>query len=163
MPSPLNDNLQDLARNLGDLVAPYALREFYAQGTFTPTFAGTSTAGTFTYSLQEGAYTRIGNTVFFILRVGISAISVAPTGNMIIAGLPLTASASAPPAPTTLAFMNQIDYPAGAVELTARIGQGENFIRLAYSQDNGSNQSYPAASFTNASASLSASGLYFVD
>ena len=67
---------------------------FFAIGTWTPSLKGTTIAGTFTYTNQQGHYTRIGDLVSAFGRVTISAIAVAPTGNLRIAGLPIT--------PTTL-------------------------------------------------------------
>lgn len=60
----------------------------YEEGTWTPTYTGSTGAGSFTYSIQSGNYIKIGGSVFFSGRVAISAISVNPTGNMLISGLP---------------------------------------------------------------------------
>ncbi len=63
-------------------------------GTWTPTFKGSGTAGTFTYTQQVGNYIKIGKLVYIQGRVAISAIAVAPTGNMTIEGLPFTSEAT---------------------------------------------------------------------
>ncbi|MGE0109993.1 glycosyl hydrolase family 28-related protein [Aquabacterium sp.] len=60
----------------------------YAEGTFSPTIIGTSTAGAGTYNSQVGRYTRIGDTVFFHARINLSAHT--GTGNMVIGNLPFT-------------------------------------------------------------------------
>jgi hypothetical protein len=60
----------------------------YEEGTFTPVIEGTSSAGTATYAVQVGKYTKIGNRVFFNLAVIWS--SGTGTGNLRIAGLPFT-------------------------------------------------------------------------
>jgi hypothetical protein len=52
----------------GDTAAANALDD-YEEGTFTPTIIGTDTAGTGTYSAQDGRYTKIGNVVHFQARV----------------------------------------------------------------------------------------------
>ena len=57
-------------------------------GTWTPVFAGSGTAGSFTYTAQIGHYTKIGNVVVAQFRVTISAISVAAAGYLYIQGLP---------------------------------------------------------------------------
>jgi hypothetical protein len=46
---------------------------FYEEGTFTPTVKGSSAAGTATYSIQIGRFSKIGNRVFFNLQVAWSA------------------------------------------------------------------------------------------
>jgi hypothetical protein len=71
----------------------------YEEGTFTPTIAGTTTAGTGTYSVQVGRYTKIGNRVLFQIAIVWSAHT--GTGNMRVGGLPFTAvnvSNALPPA-----------------------------------------------------------------
>jgi hypothetical protein len=60
----------------------------YEEGTFTPTIGGTVSDGTATYSTQVGQYTKIGNRVFFIIRLGWS--SGTGSGSMVIRGLPFT-------------------------------------------------------------------------
>lgn len=60
----------------------------YEEGTFTPTIIGTSTAGTGTYSIQNGFYTKIGRKVDFKIFLSWSAHT--GTGNMRVSGLPFT-------------------------------------------------------------------------
>jgi hypothetical protein len=60
----------------------------YEEGTFTPSVVGTSTAGSGTYSVQEGQYTKVGRAVSFSLRVTYSAHT--GTGDMQLNGLPFT-------------------------------------------------------------------------
>ena len=64
----------------------------YKEGTFTPTLAGTTTAGSNTYALQVGSYTKIGNRVFFTVAINLSAKDPAMAGNVRIAGLPFTSN-----------------------------------------------------------------------
>jgi len=61
---------------------------FYETVTFTPVIEGTSTAGAGTYSEQTGYGTKIGDVMFFTLKITWSAHT--GTGNMIVAGLPFT-------------------------------------------------------------------------
>lgn len=70
---------------------------FYASGSFVPTWVGSTIAGTFTYTAAACLveWTRIGNRLLFNGRIVISAISVAPTGNLTIAGWPFAAVADA--------------------------------------------------------------------
>jgi hypothetical protein len=56
-------------------------------GTFTPVVEGTVSAGTATYTRQDGHYTLIGNVVNFTMTVEWSGHT--GTGNIIVAGLPL--------------------------------------------------------------------------
>lgn len=80
------------------------LLNWYEEGTFTPTIVGTTTAGTGTYSVQIGTYTRMGRVVRFNVAITWSAHT--GTGNMNIAGLPFTASATANSQPVSVASSN---------------------------------------------------------
>lgn len=60
----------------------------YEEGTWTPTYVGTTTAGTATYTNREGDYTRIGNICW--VSVWINWTSGTGTGNARITGLPFT-------------------------------------------------------------------------
>lgn len=64
----------------------------YKEGTFTPTVAGASSAGTGTYVTQSGVYTKIGKIVNFTINIEWSAHT--GTGNTEIRGLPYTSNNS---------------------------------------------------------------------
>lgn len=68
--------------------------KFYTSGTFTPTIIGSTAAGVGTYTTQEGKYTRIGNRVFFVIRLVWTAHT--GTGNMSVAGLPISSLTETP-------------------------------------------------------------------
>jgi hypothetical protein len=129
------------------------------QGTFTPIFIGTGTAGTFTYTAQLGFYFKIGGMVFFWLRVTISAITVAPTGNMQINGLPFAAAATYH-APVSFGYINNFKNTALAIQLVGFVAAGASAIPLYESFTNGAAVQVPAANFTNAACDLMISGFY---
>jgi len=60
----------------------------YEEGTFSPTVEGSSTAGTATYSVQIGKYTKIGNQVSILIDLAWSGGT--GTGILRIVGLPFT-------------------------------------------------------------------------
>lgn len=112
------------ARRLYQLLQPY----FPAFGVdnvggFTPILLGSTIAGTFTYTTQNGNYMQIGGTVFVTAHISISAIAVAPTGNLQIGGLPFTA---ATPDPGTLNLSDYTGFTLGAgySQLGARVTAG---------------------------------------
>jgi hypothetical protein len=70
------------------------LLNWYEQGTFTPTYTGSTTSPTVVYDKQNGKYTRIGNTVTVWIELSTTSISAAGTGNMQISGLPFTSNSS---------------------------------------------------------------------
>src|SRR5260221_129364 len=78
-------------------------------GSFTPglAFGGASTG--ITYTTQTGAYTQIGNIVFFSMIINLSSKGTA-TGNATITGLPVAPGGFAPRA--VIAFANNITLAA---------------------------------------------------
>lgn len=60
----------------------------YEEGTFTPTVEGGTTAGTATYSQQQGSYTKVGNLVTVWIRLNYSGGN--GSGSLQIKGLPFT-------------------------------------------------------------------------
>ena len=61
----------------------------YEEGTFTPTMFGSSTAGTTTYTHQEGFYAKVGRIVF--IQVDVRWTNATGTGFLHIGGFPFTA------------------------------------------------------------------------
>ena len=62
----------------------------YETGTWTPVFTGETSAGSYTYSFNNGYYTKIGDIVHASFRlINITDVS-AGSGNVIITGLPFT-------------------------------------------------------------------------
>lgn len=72
------------------------LLDWYEEGTFTPSFSGTTTGFTsITFTRQNGYYTRIGNLVYVSLDVAVSALTAgSPSGDLVITGLPFTVTNS---------------------------------------------------------------------
>jgi len=62
----------------------------YEEGTWTPTYEGSTTNPTCSYSVQVGVYTKIGNVVQVQCRITLSSTS-GGTGSLRIAGLPFAA------------------------------------------------------------------------
>lgn len=81
----------------------------YEEGTFTPTIIGTTDAGSGTYTLNAGHYTKVGNRVMY--NIWLQWTAHTGTGNMNIDGLPYAVNA-ADAAPANI-------YVGGAVSLTA--------------------------------------------
>jgi hypothetical protein len=68
--------------------ATSSILDDYEEGSWTPVAIGSTTAGTGTYVLQVGRYTKIGQVCFFQMTLGWSAHT--GTGDLILAGLPFT-------------------------------------------------------------------------
>lgn len=61
---------------------------FYEEGTFIPVLEGSGTAGSHTYSLQEGNFVRNGNVISMSFAMAISSLDGSWSGNIQITDLP---------------------------------------------------------------------------
>lgn len=95
----------------------------YEEGTFTPVIIGTATAGTGTYELQDGRYTKIGNRVDFSTTVRL--LNHTGTGGILITGLPFVAAGghSTPCA----VFSSDLNFDS---QLSAVVNVNSNSIQL---------------------------------
>lgn len=73
--------------------------DYYEEGTWTPVLAGTSTAGSHSYSIQFGRYTRIGNLYIAQFLVTLTSKDTSMSGSSYIS-LPATIASAAGNRPT---------------------------------------------------------------
>lgn len=145
---PASQNVSANANTLDD----------YEEGTFTPTLVS-SGGGTPTYTSQTGRYTKIGNKVFFIIRIILTDLGTLAAGDLTIAGLPFTTESSSNNIPV---YITQCaGLAASAVDMTAGAsGNGATTIILSrYTA--GTNPLLTLADIT-ASARFTISGTYEV-
>ena len=129
----------------------------YEEGTWTPVIKGASTAGTGTYIVQVGTYTKVGRVVYFQGRLAWNAHT--GTGDMQIGGIPFTSlSTTNSNSPCNFGYINNLSLSASSV-LTGFVFPNTNDIGL---------YQYPAgggAATTvtiDTSADIIFSGTYFV-
>lgn len=128
--------MRDLIRRIDDLdqrIRDIERQEAAVAGTFTPTLVGGVTPGTFTYDATTGgAYTRIGDLVIVRGQVRISAITVAPTGNLYIGNMPFLAATITwdEAGGFALSTWHGLTFPAGYVQLGAYVLSGESRLGL---------------------------------
>jgi hypothetical protein len=96
----------------------------YEEGTWTPVVAGGSTAGTASYVLQQGFYTKIGNMVIANCFVEWSAHT--GTGDLTITGLPFTSSSANNQAGSV--FANEFNAGTSATQVFAFPAGSSNTI-----------------------------------
>lgn len=100
----------------------------YEEGSWTPTLAGSTTAGTATYvagaNNRIGRYTKIGNQVTVHFTVAVSAFN--GTGAYTITGLPFTAAANL--LPVGAAVLANVTFPGTYVVST--VGAGETRVQF---------------------------------
>lgn len=87
---PMNDDLVRRIRRVGNRLGRTEAKAgpLYLEGTYTPTYIGSVTPGTTTYTTQSGWWTRIGRVV--IVSADITWTAVTGTGNVRLGGLPYT-------------------------------------------------------------------------
>jgi hypothetical protein len=83
-------------------------------GSFTPTIEGSTSAGTCTYTVQSGTYTKIGNVVNIVIKVGWNTHT--GTGNLKIMGLPFATLSSIAP------FDQLLNVMADNLTFTGQLG-----------------------------------------
>jgi hypothetical protein len=118
----------------------------YEEGTFNPDVIGSSTAGTVSFSVQIGRYTKIGNRVNFNIYLAYSGGT--GSGNLRVTGLPFTSSSVSNNISTISVGLSNITLPASSV---CWVYVGDNSTTLFMS-------SYPAGGGAAASVSYDAAG-----
>jgi hypothetical protein len=135
--------------------------DWYEEGTFTPTFGGSTSDGTVSFDVQVGRYTRIGDIVNFQLIVRVSAITSAPTGDLLVRGLPFIPN-GALNQPVIVGDYNNITLPVSYVQMTGyAVAATPPYIRLV-GVASGLASSLVQGSGLGASALINISGLYKV-
>lgn len=128
----------------------------YGTGTWAPVLVGSGTAGTFTYAASTaGTYTRMGNTIHVRGRVAITVVTVAPTGNLSVRGLPRTSATvtSGTAGGVACVYWGKVNIGGGAkVYLAGWIQSASTQIDLAVSDSAGG----AAVFLTGAAAGIAA-------
>jgi hypothetical protein len=119
----------------------------YEEGTWTPVIRGSSTAGTGTYTTQQGTYTKIGNSVRFQAYIEWTAHT--GSGQLEVTGYPFTSTAET--TPISLSFYGGPTFVSG------------NFIQAYVNPSNtvsGTAQTTSASAFS--SVGVPSTGIYIV-
>lgn len=135
-------NLYERILKLEKAVRELSARSFiqYDSGTFVPTWVGSTIAGTFTYTATACLveWTRIEDRLHYNGRIVISAIAVAPTGSLQIAGWPYPGVAD-----TNMAiagggsiFFWQLNVAAGYTDVGLQFANGGSLALVVRSGDN---------------------------
>lgn len=124
----------------------------YSQGSWTPVLAGSTGAGTPTYTQQAGSWEKIGRLVIARFRIATSAFSSA-TGNLIITGLPFTAAqdGTTPTAAFLPNFAGSITFTANYTQITGAINSS-NQIALQQVGSGQADAALPVAAWPAAAA-----------
>jgi hypothetical protein len=126
------------------------LLNWYEEGTFTPTIGASTTPGTQTYLVQVGRYTRIGNRVFYNLRLVMSAKDVATAGNIFVTGLPFVSNSTGSNfSAAAISSVGNLDLSAGYTQICADMQPNDTKIYLGQAGDNAAYALLTASSLNN--------------
>lgn len=137
--------------------APYTYVGQGQEESFSPTFSGTTTAGSITLDVQNARYLVNENICYFQIDIRVSSISSAPTGDLVVGPLPFVSSASWPVVSVAIGNASNLDVDAAAVQLMANISAGSNVINLFQMRDAASVIALPASALAASRITLSGS------
>lgn len=134
----------------------------YEEGTFTPGIAGGSTAGTQTYSRQNGTYTKIGRHVTARSHTTMTAKDAATAGSLMLTGLPFTSSSTAgTTSALTIGYVSNFDFAAGYTQAGGDVPANSTQAELLQIGDNVAVAAL-AAGALNATSEIVATAIYNV-
>lgn len=129
----------------------------YAAGTFLPTVYGATTAGTWTYTTQEGEYVKVGRQVTFSIRVKIATVSGSPTGSLAVGNLPYATSSMS--ARTYVVMSDLVSWGTGPTTIVAYHAASGSFFTFYGLTNNATWTNVPVGNIV-AGDSLIISGSY---
>ena len=125
-----------------DTAAANALDD-YEEGTWTPTFVGTTTNPTVSYANQTGRYTKVGNLVTVFCQLRTSAAS-GGSGTLMIAGLPFSVTDQSDECGGSVGLVINLTNSAGT-----DIVQADNGTTQIVVLKNTNNQGHTPTNLTN--------------
>jgi len=131
----------------------------YSTGTWTPTVVGTTTAGTTTYTTQQGYYTKIGNLVWCSLVIVITGAT--GTGAARFGSLPFTSNNTTGNAEIGAMTISATGWAWGAALTSSSFQIIQNSTNANYIQS-GSSVGQANIQMSNAAATFQGTVIYFV-
>jgi len=124
----------------------------YREGTWTPTISfNTPGTSSFSYSVQTGLFTRIGNLVHLEFQITFSPTIGTGSGGLKIGGIPYTANSNLFPAGNLSLISANFNWPAGYTMLS--IGMWDSgHLYIAASKSAGGQSSIQSGNLTNGAA-----------
>jgi hypothetical protein len=147
----------DFGGSTGGAVTSRTLDD-YEEGTFTPAFS--SSGAVFTYSVQQGAYTKIGRQVCFNIYLQLDGAQTLTANFVIITGLPFTSATISGLNVAMVCGIRLVNLTAGASILVGRLGSNSSSISLVEEGDNYATTSLNSNQLSNLSGQVMISGTY---
>ena len=135
----------------------------YEEGTFTATLV--ATGSTFQYTYRTGAYTKIGNTVYFNLYIQLDGGGNSFVGNAVtISGLPFTSNSGANNNFRYYVHGRYLNVDgSNYYYVTANLSNGSAGFSLNQAGDNVPNKALPATYLSSSSGQLFINGHYITN
>ena len=131
----------------------------YEEGTFTAEFS--SSGATFTYSVRQGTYTKVGRVVLFNIYIQLDGTPFTTTANDVsITGLPFTSTTSSGSSSDIICNIRLVNLTAGASFLAGRIGTNSVTVSLIEGGDNYASTVLKSNALSNSSGQVFLSGQY---
>jgi hypothetical protein len=137
----------------------------YEEGTFTPTFDFATTGDlSVVYTDQIGAYTRVGNTVFYSIKLAFTPTHTTASGAAIFPGMPFAAdSGLSNPGNAVLKYSGGVVFGSGKTMATFTSIGGTDYCALLVNGDSVVGANVGTAGFPTATATeVQYSGYFFI-
>lgn len=125
-------------RALADALGKHGIPLINSADAWTPTIGGSTGDGTVSYSAHSGYYTRVGGLCLLSGVIAIDTITAAPTGDLQIKGLPVTALNVDAARNVGQAWTTGLNWGTGKTDVMARIYPNNNYIRVIAGVNDGS-------------------------
>jgi len=113
----------------------------YEEGTFTPTFRGSGTAGDYTPGTATGFYTKVGRKVYItvsLLNITTDSDGSPGTGDLQVTGLPFAANNDTGASSNIgQVFLDDFNFSNNAGTLCSIVAPGESLVTIREIVDNG--------------------------
>jgi hypothetical protein len=133
------------------------------EGMWTPTLAGSSTAGSNTYSVQTGFYSRKGNQVFVTATINVASKDAAMAGQLWINGLPFTPSVIPGQENAVCSAMASGWTAAGFTQVNGSFVQNTPYIALMITGSGSALNALSASNITGSTFYVTVSGTYLTN
>jgi len=140
--------------------ASSSLLDDYEEGTWTPVFAGATSAGTYTYGSQVGGYTKIGNMIHAHFRLENINTGSAGTGNAEISGLPYISNLIQVSGNVVL---DNFNLATGTSNLSLRIADDQSKFTIVMTIDNLPDQTLAVTDKVDDAADIQGTISYLTD
>ena len=132
----------------------------YEEGTWTPTFEGYTTAGSFGYANRVGKYTKIGNVVHYEFELRLNAVTSSGSGLLTVTGLPFTGNGVPQYSGGSIAYYENINSGINVSGILKDVNNDRLFL---YKNNQAVNRLNMSSTDLNANSRIIASGTYLTN